>query len=131
MKAPKSTIEERDRLTRKLMAEGVDYDSARFAAMTAGKSGSGMLSEQPKSEKVRNVIDDFFGDGRTAEPECTFCGGNHDTEQNPLEVTIRDNYGPTHWMHKQCRPAYEKERQSKIKTALPDYDADTAIDGVE
>lgn len=40
-------LEKRDAVCAQLIAEGWDYDQARFATMTAGASQAGLLQDQP------------------------------------------------------------------------------------
>ena len=46
-----------------------------------------------------SILDDFFGDSKTAVKECLYCGG---TDGN-LVVATSDNNGPTLWRHEACR----------------------------
>lgn len=43
-------IQKRDETVERLIADGWDYDDARFAAITAIKKPEGLLSEQPAGE---------------------------------------------------------------------------------
>lgn len=81
---------------------------------------------------MSTTLDDFFGDGRVAVPECLYCGAGEEEEE--LIVSISDVYGPTHWHHASCYQEAQKKHQRQVEASrggLPDYDADTAVDGIE
>ena len=71
-----------------------------------------------------STLDDFFGDGKTAKPECSFCG----KQTGELIVTISDAYGPTHWMHKDCMVAYEEEKAAEISKNIAEVERHIAMD---
>lgn len=115
----KESIDQRDKLTQELIAQGHDYQQARFMAMTAKATATGLLADQPVEEST--TIADFFGDGSVDNvPECLYCGGTGGI----LIVSISDHNGPTHWHHEYCRD--KRQRDENVKVALERLNNDQA-----
>lgn len=76
---------------------------------------------------MSSILDDFFGDSESAVKECLYCGGT----DGVLIVAIEDNYGPTHWHHAECHARHMSNLAASASATMPDFDRDTAANGVE
>lgn len=76
---------------------------------------------------MSSTLDDFFGSSETAVVECLYCGGT----DGKLIAAIFDNNGPTHYCHSECKTKAQAERSAPGSRDLPDFDRDTAVNGIE
>ena len=57
------------------------------------------------------ILDEFFGDGRSAPKECLYCGRS----DGDLRPVVWDHFGPTHWAHPECRARADERHQEEVR----------------